>query len=261
MAIVVQKIGIIGGTGKMGKWFAQLFMKVGYEVLISGRTTPLTAIDIAKQCDVVVISVPIEKTIDVIKETGPLISKNGVMMDLTSIKSDPVSAMLEFSSAEVVGIHPLFGPSDIGREGLNIALCPGRGTRGFEWIRRLFTKEGFHTFCIEAKEHDKIMGLIQGVNHLSTIALAVCIQRAGFKTRDIINLSTRTFTERLERIKDIIEQPTELFGSLLMQNPYAAEFVETYRKSVRDLIKITKENNNEAFDVMFKELNVIFRDI
>ena len=31
------KIGIIGGSGKMGKWFARFLMQEGYEVVISGR--------------------------------------------------------------------------------------------------------------------------------------------------------------------------------------------------------------------------------
>ena len=107
MAIVEQKIGIVGGTGKMGKWFAQLFIKAGYEVLVAGRKTSLTSVEIARQCDVVIISVPIEKTVEIIKDIGPLIPEHGVMMDLTSIKTEPVSAMLEYSRAEVVGIHPL----------------------------------------------------------------------------------------------------------------------------------------------------------
>ncbi|MBN2062454.1 MAG: prephenate dehydrogenase/arogenate dehydrogenase family protein [Deltaproteobacteria bacterium] len=260
MAIVEQKIGIVGGTGRMGRWFAQLLIKTGYEVLLSGQDTSLTAVELAKQCDVVVISVPIGKTIDVIKEIAPLLPKNGVMMDLTSIKSGPISAMLEFSSSEVVGIHPLFGPGDIGCEDLNIALCPGRGNRALEWIKDLFIKEGYRVFCIDAKDHDKIMGLIQGVNHLSTIALAVCVQRSGFNIKDVIKLSTRTFIERLDRIRAVIEQPTELFESLLMNNPYSGDTVETYMESVRELIKVVKNNDHEEFHALFRDLAVMLKD-
>jgi prephenate dehydrogenase len=31
------KIAIIGGSGKMGKWFARLLSKEGFEVTITGR--------------------------------------------------------------------------------------------------------------------------------------------------------------------------------------------------------------------------------
>ena len=47
------KAGIIGGTGKMGRLFAKVFEQAGYEVLVSGRTTALTAADLAEQCDIV----------------------------------------------------------------------------------------------------------------------------------------------------------------------------------------------------------------
>ena len=37
---------------------------------------------------------------------------NALIMDLTSLKKEPVEAMLKYSEAEVIGIHPLFGPRE-----------------------------------------------------------------------------------------------------------------------------------------------------
>ena len=42
------KAGIIGGTGMMGRLFVPVFEKAGYEVMISGRSTDVTARDIAE---------------------------------------------------------------------------------------------------------------------------------------------------------------------------------------------------------------------
>ena len=68
------KAGIIGGTGKMGRLFAKVFEKAGYEVLVSGRKTVITSTDIAEQCDIVIISVPIRETVRVISEIAPLLT-------------------------------------------------------------------------------------------------------------------------------------------------------------------------------------------
>lgn len=35
---MVEKVAILGGTGKMGRWFAHFFKNKGYSVVISGRT-------------------------------------------------------------------------------------------------------------------------------------------------------------------------------------------------------------------------------
>lgn len=261
MAFVEPKIGIIGGTGKMGGWLAGLFQKEGLEVILSGRTTTMSAMDVARQCNVVAVSIPIEKTVDMIREIGPAVPEDCLMMDLTSIKAAPVNAMLKYTRAEVVGIHPLFGPEDAGREGLNVAVCPGRGEEGHKWIRQFFLRHGYNTISVDAKTHDKIMGLVQGANHLSTIALALCIKRSGLRIEDIFRLSTRTFIDRLDRIKLILEQPAGLFSSLLMDNPYAADSIEGYGESVKDLIEITRENRHEEFKALFKELDVIFKKL
>ena len=40
------KVGIIGGTGKMGRLFSGVFERAGHEVACSGRNTRVTAMDI-----------------------------------------------------------------------------------------------------------------------------------------------------------------------------------------------------------------------
>jgi prephenate dehydrogenase len=211
-----------------------------------------------RQCDVVVISVPIAETVRVIREIGPLVSEDGLLMDLASLKKGPVEAMLKYSRAQVVGIHPLFGPEIKSNSGLRVAICPGRGERGLKWITDIFFVEGFKVTVLEPEEHDRMMGLIQGVNHFSTLALALCINRSGFELEDLVNGSTQTFHQRLERIRSTMGQPAELFGSLLMDNPAAREFIEHYLESVEQLIRIIRTKDQKAFGELFESLKRVF---
>jgi prephenate dehydrogenase len=55
-----------------------------------------------------------------------------------------------------------------------------------------------------------------------------------------------------------VEQPGELFGSLLMDNPAAGEFIEQYLASVESMIQITRTGNKEAFGELFNSLNDFF---
>ncbi|MBU1956146.1 prephenate dehydrogenase/arogenate dehydrogenase family protein [Patescibacteria group bacterium] len=72
-------IGIIGGNGKMGMWFKKFFENLGFEILISGTRTTLTNIELAKKADIVIVSVPIQKTIEVIKEVRKNVKKNALL--------------------------------------------------------------------------------------------------------------------------------------------------------------------------------------
>jgi prephenate dehydrogenase len=258
MGITRPTVGIVGGTGKMGSWFAELLEGSGSKVFCVGRKTDLTPAEAARRCDVVVISVPIADTVKVIQEIGPLVSENRLLMDLTSIKKGPVEAMLRYSSAEVVGTHPLFGPDNDFNSELRIILCPGRGERGLDWLKGILKDAGFNVTILTPEEHDHIMGLIQGVNHFSTLALASCIARSGLKFEDVLRCSTQTFIDRVERIRSILEQPAGLFGPLLMDNPAAGKFIEVYLKSVEELINITREGDKRAFEKLFDSLKAVF---
>ena len=135
-------IGIIGGTGGMGQFFKRLFEQNNCKVLIASRSTELSVEDCVSQSDVVVITVPIKSTVDVIKKIGPLVKEESLLIDLTSIKIAPVEAMLNHSKCEVIGTHPVFGPGVGSIKGQSIVLCPARGKKWLPWLKDLLDKNG-----------------------------------------------------------------------------------------------------------------------
>ena len=67
------RVAIIGGSGKMGRWFASFLLKEGEEVIITGRNEKkllearqqlgveiATSMEAVSRADVVLISVPID---------------------------------------------------------------------------------------------------------------------------------------------------------------------------------------------------------
>jgi prephenate dehydrogenase len=244
-------VGIVGGTGKMGTWFAGLLRRHGSKVHSFGRKTNPPVPRMIKKCGVVVISVPIAQTIDVIRKIGPMVAKDALLMDLTSIKREPMDAMLACSRSEVAGAHPLFGADEASMKGLTVVVCPGRGQRGFQWLCGLLKNSGFGVTILSPESHDRIMGLAQGVNHLSTLALGLCIVGSGIQIEDLVNTSTLTFRERLDRIRSMVRQSPDLFASLLMDNSSGGELMEQYVKALSELLRIAKEKDCKGFVRLF----------
>ena len=87
----------------------------------------------------VVVSVPIEVTVKVIEQVGPLMQKDALLMDLTSLKAEPVAAMLRSSVAEVIGLHPLFGPA--------VDTLAGHTHRDLPCAGRPLARVGKRHFC------------------------------------------------------------------------------------------------------------------
>ena len=134
---------------------------------------------LAESCRVVIVAVPIAATLDVIRTVGPHLPEDALLMDLTSLKEEPVRVMVEATAAEVVGCHPLFGPDCPSLAGQNIVLCPGRGERWLNRMEGLFAKGGARVTVTTPAEHDRMMALVQGLTHLDTILMGLTLRDSG----------------------------------------------------------------------------------
>ncbi|ETW93153.1 MAG: hypothetical protein ETSY2_51930 [Candidatus Entotheonella gemina] len=105
-------VGIIGIAGGYGQWLARIFSALGYSVIGSDprHEQNIGNRKIVETANVVLFSVPMDMAPDVIREVVPYARKNQLWLDVTSLKKQPVAAMLE-SKAEVVGLHPMVAPT------------------------------------------------------------------------------------------------------------------------------------------------------
>jgi len=245
------KIGIIGGKGKMGQYFALFFKKHGYKVLVSDLETRLTNLELAQQCDVVIISVPIESTLKVIKDISPHVKKESLLMDFTSIKVKPINAMLK-SQASVIGCHPMFAPTVPLRNQIMI-LSRVRGTKWYNWLKNLLTDAGAHVKELTPEKHDELMTVIQSLTHFSDITLAYSLTKSGIPIRKFLEYQSPAYRLKLDMMGRILHQDPGLYGNMQIQNPKTIPILKTYLKSVKKLLKIVKKKDLKKFITYFNE--------
>lgn len=237
------RVGIIGGTNGMGRWLADLLKSLKCTVCVTGRKTAMTASDAARSCDVVVVSVPITATAGVIAEIGPLMNKKQLLMDLTSLKKEPVALMLTSSEAEVVGCHPLFGPLIVDASGHNVVLCRGRGEIWYDWLKNIFVKSGYTLLESTPEQHDRMVAIVQALNHFNTIALGMVIAETGMPMAEITKYSTPIFRNKMELVKKVLMETPDLFADIISGNPHTQELVSIYERVVRNM-RISLEDGN-----------------
>ncbi|MDO9515627.1 MAG: prephenate dehydrogenase/arogenate dehydrogenase family protein [Syntrophales bacterium] len=240
------KIGIIGGTGGIGAWFADFFKGEGYTVHVSGRTTAMGLDEMTRICGVVIVSVPINVTISVIEEVGPKMKEGSLLMDFTSLKAEPVRAMLDCSRSEVMGCHPLFGPDVASIEGQNIAMCPARIDRWSGWPEEVFRKRGANVFDVAPKKHDEMMSIIQGLNHLDTITMGLALKETGVDLAELKKFSTPFFDTKLDIIEKTCTNNTRLYADIITGNPDILKIIEIYEKSLSRIKDLVEKNDPEA---------------
>ena len=227
----------------MGRWFAGLLRKEGCTVHVCGRKTKLQINDLARLCKVIVVAVPISATPEIIKQVGPLLSKDALLMDLTSFKYEPVKLMLANSKAEVIGCHPLFGPQLKDASEQNVILCPARGKKWLSWLKGVFKKNKLVVLEATPEEHDKMMAIVQALNHFNTITLGMALAGTNVELAEINKFSTPILRTKLEIIKKIFTESPELYIDIIMGNPQTGKMLDIYEKSLKDIHDKIKSGN------------------
>ncbi len=246
-------IGIIGGTGQMGQWFKKFFEEKGHKVLIASRKTSLTPQECASKCDVVMVTVPIAITVKVIKEIAPYVREGALLMDFTSIKKEPVETMLKYSKAAVIGTHPVFGPSVRTIKNQTMVLCPVRPKNWLNWIKNILEKDGAIVKKTTPEKHDKMMSIIQGLMHFSTICVAHTLKQLGIDVEESLHYTSPIYKLRMDMVGRLLNQDPELYADIAMLNSENKQAIEEYIKSTRELIGIIKRQDREEFVKFFKE--------
>jgi len=245
------KAGIIGGTGKMGRLFTPVFEGAGYDVLVSGRSTLLTNTDLAEQCDLVIVSVPIHDTVRVIGEISPVLTKDQLLCDFTSLKTGPVAAMLK-SKAKVIGLHPLFGPTVQSLRHQTIIVCPARAEETvLRSLLTLFCDEGAQCTIATPEQHDRMMAVVQGLTHFVTLCMADSVRRLGIDIETTRAFTSPVYQIELSLVGRLLSQDPLLYADMLQQNPFVPGVLSKCTSSAEDLRRIVDTGDAELFCEFF----------
>jgi len=253
-------IGIIGGTGKMGKWFKKFFDKNGCKVLLSGRKSKLKAEKLIEKSDLIIFCVPISVTEKTIKKYAKLVTKGKAITDFTSLKEAPLKAMMKNSSraVEVFGMHPVFGPKVSNIKDQSVVLCKGRGKKWFNWMKKMLTKNKARVKICSAKKHDQMMAVVQGITHFRTISFGDSLRKLKVNLSNSIDFASPIYRTRMQLLGRIMSQDPELYADILMKNKNTLKAIRQLNQSTKKLEKIIKRKDNSAFVKYFKQSSDFF---
>ncbi|HEX6313328.1 MAG TPA: bifunctional chorismate mutase/prephenate dehydrogenase, partial [Gemmatimonadaceae bacterium] len=247
-------VAVIGGRGAMGTVLARMFGDLGHTVLVADLDTDLTAGDAAEVADVTVISVPIDVTERMIREVGPRLRPDALLMDVTSVKSEPVRTMLECTRAGVVGTHPMFGPSVHSLQGQRVVICPGRGDHWARWVADMFTARGLAVVETTPEHHDRMMATVQVLTHFQTQVHGLTLARLGEPLAESLRFTSPAYLMELYMGARHFAQSAELYGPIEMTNPATPRVTETYLAAASEVASILASGDRDRFRQMFAEV-------
>ncbi|MDQ1274463.1 MAG: prephenate dehydrogenase, partial [Euryarchaeota archaeon] len=257
------KVLILGGTGEMGQWFTRFFKERGYEVTVwgkGGKVEVAKKLDVPfasdleaviSESDIVIVSVPINATEETIVEVAPKMKAGSLLMDFTSIKVKPVEAMQKFAPGdiEILGTHPMFGPTIPTIRGQTVILVPvkGRSEKWFPVIRNLFEESGAHVEITTAEEHDRLVSVVQGLTHFAYITIGTTIDRLDFDIKKSRKFVSPVYSIMLDFVGRILGQNPYLYALIQMENPGVPEVHEAFIKECEELSSLVRAHDEEGF--------------
>lgn len=236
----------------MGEWFVGFFRDQGWNVDVSDpEADDSVPIEYANDYDVVMVAVPIEVTVDVIEDVAERMT-DGLLMDVTSVKTEPVEAMVNGTeeSIEVLGTHPMYGPSVPDMRGQTVILVESRTGEKTEEVKELFSSAGANVQYSTPEEHDEMMSVVQGLTHTAYISLGSTLEKLDFDVDDSRRFMSPVYEIMLDFVGRVLNQNPYLYAEIQVNQP-VGKIHESLEESVEELEEYVENDDVEGFvDVM-----------
>ncbi len=241
------KVLIVGGRGKMGRYFGRWFSEAGYEVRILDIDDWPRATALCEGIDLALVGVPIRVTPEVIAKLGPYLPKACVLSDLTSVKRAALEAMLAAHGGPVVGLHPLFGPSTSSMDQQILVAVPGRLPEQCQWVIDQMLAWGNIVLPISASEHDGIMNLVQGVRHFATFAFGQFLCQRRIDLGRTLEFSSPIYRLELGMVGRLFAQDSALYADIIFASPERRALLKDFVNFVAENRRLLEDDDRERF--------------
>ncbi len=217
----------ICGYGRFGAALSELACEKGYRVSAFDPAAEVPAAlradsleSLCASAQTLLLCVPLELFDESLSALRPHLTEAHLVLDVGSVKSDPVRAMRDSleGCSQWIGTHPLFGPTSLarGERPLRVVLCEG-SEGSLAGARKLWEALGCECLEQSAEEHDRAMA--------RSHALAFFLAKGLLEIRAGEGAAfTPPSFEAIEKTIDAVRSDAgHLFRSIQNRNPFAAE--------------------------------------
>lgn len=253
-------IVIVGGNGGMGRIFSRYFEASGYKVFSFGHRGWDKAPEYLKNAKVVIVTVPIDVTVDVIRQLSPLLREDQILCDFTSVKAPIVEAMMKYHKGPVLGLHPMFGPDIKSLVKQVIVTVPERDEKASEFLVEQFRIWGAKIVRSSAADHDRSMSIIQALRHFSTYAYGSFLQTLNPNLKRLIELSSPIYRMELMMVGRLFAQDPRLYADIIMASKDNLALISNFVKSLSQELKLVEKKDIDGFTEHFLKTRDYFGD-
>jgi chorismate mutase/prephenate dehydrogenase len=198
----------------------------------------------------VLVSVPINATCSVIDRLS-MLPDDCLLVDLTSVKAQPLARMLAIHKGPVLGLHPMFGPDVSSLAKQVVVCCAGRQEDASHWLLEQMRIWGVRLQQVSSEEHDEAMSLIQALRHFTSFVYGwhLCEEQADLK--QLLALSSPIYRLELAMVGRLFAQDPALYADIILSSPRNVQMIRRYHQRMGEAIQMLESADRDGFIRVF----------
>ncbi|MDD5562198.1 MAG: prephenate dehydrogenase/arogenate dehydrogenase family protein [Thermoanaerobaculaceae bacterium] len=254
------RILVVGGAGAMGGWLSDFLTLVGHTVEATdpawssigpagGRYRSLAEVPDLDAYDFVVLAVPLAATGALIDEVAGR-RPRGTVVEIASIKTHlgPALARAGDRGVAVSSLHPMFGPGKSPYEPLTFVLaCRDETSAERSRIEALLAHPYTRLVAVPFAHHDRLMGWLLGLAHLSGMLFGAALARSGLDAAELRACASTTFTRQAATALSVLGEDPALYLDIQRLNPHREEVYRATRAALDELVGLVAAADLEGF--------------
>jgi prephenate dehydrogenase len=155
----------------------------------------------------------------------------------------------------------MFGPGVFSLRNQTIIATPARcREETAEGLYRTFRNEGARITVTTAEAHDRLMAVIQGITHFSTLCVAGAMRTLGTDIADALAATSPVYRIQLDLVGRLLSQDPALYADILQLNPETGPALAAFEGAVRDLRGRVASGDPAVFEEFFRKTAASFRN-
>jgi chorismate mutase/prephenate dehydrogenase len=245
---------VIGGAGKMGRWFVDFFSSQGFATTVADTTVEdgparfKNWTDAGVEFDVIVVAAPLAVSGRILAQLAVLKPK-GLVFDIGSLKSPLIDGLKELQSAgcHVTSLHPMYGPNTRLLSGRHLIFCDVGDAKATSAAKELFSATMVEQIDMGLEDHDRLIAYVLGLSHALNIAFFTALSESGEAAPKLAQMSSTTFDSQLLVSEAVAQDNPRLYFEIQNLNKFGLGPLDALCDAAVKIRETVAGGDEEAF--------------
>ncbi len=249
-----RRVLVIGGAGKMGRWFVDFFSSQGFATTVADRSVEDAPgqfhnwTDAGVDYDVIVVAAPLAVSGRILAQLAVL-KPRGLVFDIGSLKSPLIDGLRELESAgcRVTSLHPMFGPDTRLLSGRHLIFCDVGDADATAAAKELFSATMVEQLDMGLEDHDRLIAYVLGLSHALNIAFFTALAESGEAAPRLAQMSSTTFDSQLLVSAAVAQDNPHLYFEIQNLNKFGLGPLDALCEAAARIRETVADGDEDAF--------------